>query len=55
MWRFYAELFVLVVVAFTVGAAVAALVLRIVVKEKVGSAAPEPSSDPAAGTPGGAG
>ena len=53
MWRFYAELFVLVVVAFTVGAAVAALGLRVVVKAKVGSAAAEPT-DPA-GTPGGAG
>lgn len=51
MVRFYAELFVLVVVAFTVGAAVAALVLRIVVKDKAGSTS-EPV-DPA-GTPGGA-
>ena len=44
MWRLYAELFVLVLVAFTVGAAVAAVVLRLVVKDKADpTAAPEPT------------
>ena len=51
MWRFYAELFVLVLVAFIVGAAVTAAVLRIVVKgpERV----EVDTSTATAGTPGG--
>lgn len=52
MWRLYAELFVLVVVAFAIGAAVAALVLRLVVKEQAGAVDVAP--DDTTGTPGGA-
>ena len=53
MWRLYAELFVLVVVAFTIGAAVAALVLRVVVREKAAGSATPDAAGPT-GTPGGA-
>lgn len=53
MWRLYAELFVLVVVAYALGAALASLVIRLVVKDKTAPSG-APDAVDTAGTPGGA-
>jgi hypothetical protein len=54
MGRFYAELFVLVLLAFVVGAAAAAVVLRVMVKAAVASVDDPGQGDRPVGPQGGA-